>query len=86
MLKNLTSMKKYNYFVGKILGNLSPSLSCFATRYLWQFSESSGYESGIIRTQMGTHNRSENGPQCMGRLVRYHTVTVTETVSDTPKI
>jgi hypothetical protein len=35
-------------------------------------------DSRMIRTQMRTHSRSENGrPQCMGRFVRYHTVTVT---------
>jgi hypothetical protein len=34
-------------------------------------------ESGMTRTQMGKHNRSENGRQCMECFVGYHSVTVT---------
>jgi hypothetical protein len=33
-------------------------------------------ESGMIRTQMGTHNRQKLW-KCLGSLVRYHSVTVT---------
>jgi hypothetical protein len=33
-------------------------------------------ESGMIRTQMATRNRSKRS-QCMGRFVRYHPATVT---------
>jgi hypothetical protein len=31
-------------------------------------------KSGMITTQKGTRNRSENGRICMGRFVRYHPV------------
>jgi hypothetical protein len=31
----------------------------------------------MIRTQMGTHDRSENDRSCMECFVRYHPVTVT---------
>jgi hypothetical protein len=33
-------------------------------------------DTEMIRTQMGTHNISENGRSCMGLFVRYHPVTV----------
>jgi hypothetical protein len=35
------------------------------------------YGSGIVRTHMGTHKKSENGRSCMGRFARYHPVIVT---------
>jgi hypothetical protein len=31
----------------------------------------------MIRTQMGTHSRSENIRTCLGRFVRCYTITVT---------
>jgi hypothetical protein len=34
-------------------------------------------ESGMIITQLGTHSRSENVPQYVGRFILYHPVKVT---------
>jgi len=31
----------------------------------------------MIKAQMGTRNRSENGRSCMGHFVLYHMITVT---------
>jgi hypothetical protein len=58
--------------------------------YLVQFSPASllGVSTGIfqralvdefvmIKAQMGTRNRSENGRSCMGHFVLYHMITVT---------
>jgi hypothetical protein len=42
-----------------------------------QLEQSLVDESGMHSTQMGVHNKSENGRSCVGRFVRYHPVTVT---------
>jgi hypothetical protein len=45
---------------GKIHGHFSPT-PCFTTRYLHCNQRALMDESGMIRTQMGMQNRSENG-------------------------
>jgi hypothetical protein len=42
-------------------------------------------ESGKIRTQMGTQ-KDQKWSQCLGRLVRYHPVTITVTVTNSVNI
>jgi hypothetical protein len=50
------------YFVGNIRRHFSPSFSRFTTSCLyWYFPESFGGWIRMIRSQMGTHNRSQNG-------------------------
>jgi hypothetical protein len=48
------------YYVDQMQGHFSPTLF-FVTRCLCCNQRALVDEAGIIRTQMGTHNRSENG-------------------------
>jgi hypothetical protein len=74
MLK-ITAKNDRNNMVTKFK-NFTPT-PCFYTRCLFFIQRTLVDESRVIRTQMVTHNTSEKWPQCMGRFVRYHPVTVT---------
>jgi hypothetical protein len=60
------------YFVDKIHGHSSSRFSYFATRWLLVNARALVDESGMVRTHKGTQKWSPS----MGRLARYHSVTV----------